>query len=351
MSPAARKRKLVRDIAVPLDNIKEEYILISKRVLLANYKKQCEKCKHLTLDTPSLTTRRGAVYKITSECRSCGEKSDMWSSYRFRPNEKYDVNMKLVQFALENNGYKTIQSFEQIMETKILTRTTFFTIAKEIEAHGIADSEIRLREARELVHKYTEQEEPDSPVVKNITVTCDSSWSKRGFVAKCCVVPVVHFETGLVIDYELLSKYYHTCENHKDNEGDWYAAHEPQCQNNFEGSSPAMETEGWLRLWKRSVEKCNFRYTTVISDGDSKAYSAIVNEKVYGEVEITKDECTNHVSKRVGKAIRDYVQEKSKRGEGVGGRKRGSLTQVTIGKIQKYYTYAIIRNQGDREKR
>ncbi|MPD00068.1 hypothetical protein E2C01_095516 [Portunus trituberculatus] len=46
----------------------------------------------------------------------------------------------------------------------------------------------------------------------------------------------------------------------------------------------------WKRLWMRSIEKCKFRYTTVVSDGNSKAYTAIVNEKIYGEdVEIKKN--------------------------------------------------------------
>ncbi|KAK4311968.1 hypothetical protein Pmani_016559 [Petrolisthes manimaculis] len=150
--------------------------------------------------------------------------------------------MKFVEFALENNGYKTLEDKEKVFEMKIMSSTRFFYIAREIEAKGIQDGE---------------------------------------------------------------------------------------CVNNFDGSSPAMETEGWMKLWKRSVEKCNFRYTTVISDGDSKAYSS---------------------AKRVGKALRDCVQEKSRKGEGVGGRRRGSLTQVTLGKIQDFYRYAIIPNLIDVEK-
>lgn len=77
------------------------------------------------------------------------------------------------------------------------------------------------------------------------------------------------------------------------------------------------------------MEKTNFCYATVISDGDSKAYSSVVNEKFFGDVEIHKDECINHVAERVGKALRDYVQEKSRKGEGVGGKRRGSLNLVT----------------------
>lgn len=76
---------------------------------------------------------------------------------------------------------------------------------------GIDDGERSLRRVRELVHEYVEREQPDSPDVRDKTVTCDGSWSKRGFVAKFCVVPVIHFDTGLVVDYEVLSKYCKIC--------------------------------------------------------------------------------------------------------------------------------------------
>ena len=92
-----------------------------------------------------------------------------------------------------------------------------------------------------------------------------------------------------------------------------------------------MEVGGWKGLWKRSIENCQFRYTTVVSDGDSKTHTAIVRDKVYGEgVQIKKEECINHVAERIGKALKDFFQSKRKKGEGVGGRKRGSLTQGTI---------------------
>ncbi|KAK4326403.1 hypothetical protein Pmani_003080 [Petrolisthes manimaculis] len=110
---------------------------------------------------------------------------------------------------------------------KIMTSTRFFYIAREIEVKGIQDGEVSLRRAWELVHEYVENEQPGSPEVKNITVTCDSSWSKRGFEAKFCVVPVIHFDTGLVVDYQVLSKYYRICEKNKNTEGDWYAVHQP----------------------------------------------------------------------------------------------------------------------------
>lgn len=56
------------------------------------------------------------------------------------------------------------------------------------------------------IHKRIEEEYPSAPPVKDITVTCDGTWSHRGFVSKYGVVLVIHYETGLVVDYELLSK-------------------------------------------------------------------------------------------------------------------------------------------------
>ncbi len=52
------------------------------------------------------------------------------------------------------------------------------------------------------------------------------------------------------------------------------------------------------------------RYVAVISDGDSKAYNSIEKEKVYGDIQISKKECINHVAKRVGKLLRDCDTEK-----------------------------------------
>ena len=68
-------------------------------------------------------------------------------------------------------------------------------------------------------------------------------------------------------------------------------------------------------LFERSVEKLGVRYTTMVADGDSKAYDT-VNEKLpYGpDYPIVKEECINHVSKRRGTALRNLATDCSKRG-------------------------------------
>ena len=63
-----------------------------------------------------------------------------------------------------------------------------------------------------------------------------------------------------------------------------------------------MECEGALIIWKRSEESRRLRYTEVISDGDSKTITTLLESEPYGsETTIIKHEYVTHVGKRAGK--------------------------------------------------
>ncbi|KAJ4439186.1 hypothetical protein ANN_15146 [Periplaneta americana] len=94
-------------------------------------------------------------------------------------------------------------------------------------------------------------------------------------------------------------------------------------------------------LWKRSVNVCGMRCVTMFSDGDSKAFNHLQSLTVYGnEVKLQKDECINHVSKRLVTGLSEW---RAKRVPG-GGTKTGRLTKETILKLQLYYRQAIKNN-------
>ena len=132
---------------------------------------------------------------------------------------------------------------------------------------------------------------PDDVV--DVTVTCDGTWSRRGFVANYGVIAVLSWETGQVLDVEVLSKSCKVCKKAEISKGseseeflEWMAKHQDSCNSNYTGSSPAMEAEGASILWARSVEKNKLRYTVVISDGD-KTISRLNSEHPYGtDIEI-----------------------------------------------------------------
>ncbi len=150
-------------------------------------------------------------------------------------------------------------------------------------------------------------------------VTFDGTWSKRGYTAMYGVGVVTSWDTGHVLDQVVLSKYCRHCSQKMNSLGidevqarkslefqTWYADHEDHCTLNHRGTSALMELEleTALELWKRSVERLNLRYVNVVSDGDSKAITAVQIAEPYGSgVCITKYECVGHVQKRVGYAF------------------------------------------------
>ena len=68
----------------------------------------------------------------------------------------------------------------------------------------------------------------------------------------------------------------------------------------------------------------------MVSDGDSNAFRCLISQNLYP---VQKLECINHVSKRLGKAIRLL--------KNCGGHGHGRLTQKTMKKLQLYYSNAV----------
>ena len=90
-----------------------------------------------------------------------------------------------------------------------------------------------------------------------------------------------------------MTKYCHTCalyeKSHPDKEcqeyQDWFVKHEPECNRNHEGPPGAMEKMAAEQIWCHSVDKHNLRYTTVLSDGDTKTVDYLNKDvKPYGDL-------------------------------------------------------------------
>ncbi|GFX83067.1 uncharacterized protein TNCV_4986611 [Trichonephila clavipes] len=135
------------------------------------------------------------------------------------------------------------------------------------------------------------------PLMKNdgkrdLAVAVDGSWQKRCFSSKNGLVTVTSVDTGKVIDVEVFSKHC-ICPNK--------TKHLQNCKRNFEGYSGKMEVAGALSIFQRSQSLYNVRYTKYLGDGDSKAFTSIVENKVYGDhCSVEKLECIGHVMKRMG---------------------------------------------------
>ena len=162
-------------------------------------------------------------------------------------------------------------------------------------------------------------------------------------------------DTGEVLDYHVLSKECPKCLLKRSQFTDankfeeWRLEHVAagDCDINFEESSPAMEAEGAVVLWNRSIKYHNMRYKWMISDGDSKAFISV--QDIYGEdFKVEKLDCVGHVQKRMGRnliKLKGETKGKLTDGKTIGG--RGRLTEPKIKKLQKHYGLAIRQNTID----
>lgn len=65
----------------------------------------------------------------------------------------------------------------------------------------------------------------------------------------------------------------------------------------FQHSSLCMDSADMPAIFQISVEEHNTHYVEFLGDGDSKAHNLLVQENVYGDVEILKFKCAGHVQK------------------------------------------------------
>ncbi|GFV11189.1 uncharacterized protein TNCV_2719321 [Trichonephila clavipes] len=164
---------------------------------------------------------------------------------------------------------------------------------------------------------------------RDLAVAVDGSWQKRGFSSKNGLVTVTSVDTGKVIDVEVFSKHC-ICPNK--------TKHLQNCKRKIQ--SGKMEVAGALSIFQRSQSLYNVRYTKYLGDGDSKAFTSIVENKVYGDhCSVKKLECIGHVMKKNGDT--SSTLENKMRGQKLSDGKplcgRNRLTEAEIDRLQAYY--------------
>ena len=110
-----------------------------------------------------------------------------------------------------------------------------------------------------------------------------------------------------------------------------------------------MEVVGVKEIFRRSVEKYNVRYINYLGDGDTKSYSAVIEDKPNEDADIKKLECLGHVQKRMGARLRKLKSEmRGKRlSDGLCLSGRNRLTDKIIDQLLSYYGLAIRNNSND----
>lgn len=334
-----------------------KYILVdvSKLVkFISNF--PCKDCFCNTIEVTQ-PTPKGYANTFNIFCTNCGFESTFETSNPVSKHDStrhpFDVNRRVVQaFSSMGKGHRALETFSMTMNMKPIQFESYNKHILNLCDIYRLQAKRTLEEARAEVQKCYGMMDAEGSVL-DITVSYDGTWQKRGFTSKygigCCIEVI----TGLVIDFEILSKYCKRCqEKKKQTLGDsntfqkWFESHKPKCQCNYVGSSPRMEVVAAERIWSRS-EIFGFRYTTLVSDGDAKTLTHLNTHKIYGDIEIQKVECLNHVSKRLGTGLRKLVKDSVGSKAPMGGKGHGNLTEPVIKKLTAYYRNGITQNLGN----
>ena len=307
----------------------------------------CRKCQGELQLHESSSARQGLASHLQICCSECSSSHTFPYPLATSSKEK-ELNQRAVLASrLIGRGRSAMRKFFGVLNMPgYMSSRTYEKYSRRLCAAAEEEAYASMKAAgEEVVRLHTEDPSLAKATADGMvgtTVTCDGTWHKRGFTSLHGVVVVISLVTGQVLDYVTLSKTCTECKKWEKRAGTadyaaWKSTHE--CVANFHGSSPAMECEGALIMWRRSESRHNLRYTDIISDGDSKTFSLLSEKKPY-PVPMKKLECVGHVQKRLGTGLRKLKKEKK-----LGG--RGRLTDNVIDAMQTYYGKAIRNNKGN----
>lgn len=289
--------------------------------------------------------------KFVIECEKCLEVGAFRSSEVCEDTQNaYEVNRRSV-FAMRNLGLGLagLETFCGVMDLPPPVKQSTYTLINNRIMQAVIDV------AEESMSMACNEEitQSDNPSARQVAVSGDGTWMKRGFSSRHGVCTAIGVETGKVIDIEVLSSYCHSCEvwskrkNTKEYDI-WLQTHKSNCQANHTGSAGSMEVEGMQRIFSRSEKKHNAQYVTYVGDGDAKTYQSIAKIQPYGpDVKVSKIECVGHIQKRMGTKLRkikdEYRGKKLSDGKPISG--KGRLTPAVIKTLTTYYGNAIRANK------
>ena len=315
----------------------------------------CPTCKVNLMVEHIERQKAGLCHAFQLNCTLCGWSREFKSSKEVRKGgsgrNSYDVNDRsMIAFREIGRGFAGMKRFCGIMNIMPpLNRGTYSDkMAKLHDAYlFICQKSMKKAalESREMV-----EENVTADISSDIDVSLDGTWQHRGHTSFNGVVTAISQENGKCVDFEVMSKSCQACRVWERKKGTNQTGYEDfktnhSCRINHVSSSGAMESEGAIKIFQRSVEVNKLRYKTYIGDGDSSAYQKVVESKPYEGLIPQKAECIGHVQKRVGSRLRNLKKIfKGKLSDGKPLDGKGRLTEKIVNTLQNAFGMAIRQN-------
>ena len=249
------------------------YRLLDVEILAEVFGKlTCPECMNTSLQLyDEIGKKNGCANLLVIVCDSCQWFHSFYTSKEVKGT--YEVNRRLVYgMRLIGNSFSGLKKLVAVMNMPSLpTKNNYSKLNKSLRSvvHNVAQES--MQNAGKKVKAMLSGEGSDCGV------SVDGSWQKPGYILLNGCVSVISMDTGKVLDVEAMSRNCKQCQvYHKLDKGsqkftEWKKNH-TDCKANFIGSAPAMEPEGAIRMFKRSVKKHGLYYTKFYDDGDSKKY-------------------------------------------------------------------------------
>ena len=236
----------------------------------------------------SFLSKKGLSSHLYLTC-SCGHEKKFYTSQTCG-NFGFDINRRTV-YAMRaiGQGYAGIEKFSVMMNLpKPMSASSYDNIVKFVMKASKSVAEETMNDVAGEIKETSNGE------IVNTSISCDSSWQRRGFSSMNGVVTAISMINGKVIDSEPMTRQCRICNSHHDLKLSdpfaydiWKASH--ICKLNYAGSAPGMEAEGAKRIFAPSMNNRNLRYTELYDDGDSKSFLSVQN--MYPGHTVQKLEC------------------------------------------------------------
>nr|XP_053646534.1 uncharacterized protein LOC128698353 [Cherax quadricarinatus] len=356
------RQQIIRASDKPGEN--ETSVMMMYSNLLQIVKDNCYKCG-LHDVSPEFVTR-GQEFFVTVTCNKC-------NIVIRKPTHKLgEINrqtcLNIYAELLNGGGYQGFAKHNAFMLRENLDPRTFRKFTRFITERAVAECGKILQESREnVITEYTKNGIlPGDNGILDVNVTCNVTWQSRGFHSKMGLFVVTEADTGLILDYHILTKYCNRCSslytlyNGKKITAAFFllqrAKHEPFCKVNEQVNSGVMEAKTGQLIWGRSMTY-KMRYVNIINEVDMAIYSGLINMNngrgPYNDLQVNKIDWVNHYSKRLksrltkliedNHIIREINNEKTKLFLMKG---KGRLSDAIVNKLSCYFGQIIEESTG-----
>ena len=241
----------------------------------------CPECNNANLKLyEKFSEKKGLASLLFIQCQdSCGYEKEFYTSKR--PGKFYDVKIRMT-YAMRSisNGYSSIQKFSALINLPqpMTAKSYNKSVSSLLNAAYEVAEETMIDAANELKGDSTDD-------VVDASISKDGSWQRRGYSSLNGTFTAMSLKTGKVLDCEIMTRYCKACKlkgklknsNPVALYENWMKKHRKNCPLNHSGSAGVMEVTGATRIFDRSVEKRELRYTEYLEDGDSKGFDFVAS--------------------------------------------------------------------------